>query len=634
MLRILLLLFFIFNSFIPEFSVCAQTSEPDLNVQEQIISDLIKSSVNYRDSLNVSVKVCDQAIKIAEREQVNPLLALALKTQGINYYYLRDFDSCLVYYSKALVKFEELGNMIQVGKILGNMGLVYLKKGKHDKTIEYYLREIEVFSKINYTKGLPPIYTNLGGLFVTLEEYEKAEDNFQKALVIADKNNNDGEKVDALNNLGVLYEYQNRLDEALSVYEESLDLVINSGNSVMRSKLYLNIGVIYKRIKDYDQASKFFEESFNIRKLRGNYEELLGVYNEMFELSLIKGRFINAKRILETMQDLAEMNADQKWIAEVFGRYTNFYKTVGDYKLALISFEKYTSYQDSINSIKNEIKYNQLLVMYEVDQTKQKIDSMIQETRIQSLRLDKKNAWLVAMIVIMLLGVIAIMVSFRINKLKAKHKLMSLDQKVLLSQMNPHFLFNALTAVQSLVLDNESDKANLYLSELGTLVRNVLEDSREEYISFRKELQTLEMYIDLQKLRFDFPLEFRFDIDECIDLDELHIPPMLTQPFIENALVHADLQQVENPVILIKLKFVDDHFVAFSIQDNGIGIQEGKKKSLMKEKKSLAMQIARDRIQIYNYKSKHQMKLDVVDLKHIDKDTQGTLARFTIPTQA
>ena len=116
-------------------------------------------------------------------------------------------------------------------------------------------------------------------------------------------------------------------------------------------------------------------------------------------------------------------------------------------------------------------------------------------------------------------------------------------------------------------------------------------------LCFRKELSTLEKYIDLQKLRFDFPLEFRFEIDERIDLDELNIPPMLTQPFIENAFVHANLQEVDNPEILIKLESLDDNFVAFSIQDNGIGIQEGKKKSLMIEKKSLAMQIARDRIQ-------------------------------------
>jgi len=262
------------------------------------------------------------------------------------------------------------------------------------------------------------------------------------------------------------------------------------------------------------------------------------------------------------------------------------------------------------------------------------MELMTQKTQIQSLEIGKKNAWLVAMIVIMLLGVIAIVVSFRINKLKAEHKLMNLDQKVLLSQMNPHFLFNALTAVQGLILDNENDKANLYLSDLGTLVRNVLEDSRKENISLSKELNTLEKYIELQKLRFDYPIEFRFDIEENIDLDELSIPPMLTQPFIENALVHANLQEVEKPEILIKLDLLDTNFVTFSIQDNGVGIEKGKKESLMKERKSLAMQIARDRIQIYNYRSKYQMKLEVIDLKYIDQNKQGTLARFTIPTQA
>jgi len=629
----LFVLFFIFSTFI--FSSNAQNGETVSNIHEQIISNLIESSINHRDSSkNISVQICEKAIKLAEKEQADSLLALAFKTQGVNYYYAKDFDSCMLYWEKALVIFKELGNMIEAGKVLGNIGVIYKRKGEYDKTIDYYLKEINVFSSINYTKGLSSIYTNLGGLFVTLEEFEKAENNFQKALVIADQNNNDGEKVNALNNLGVLYEKQDKLEEALKTYEKSLSLVVNSGNSVMKSRLYLNIGIIHRRMKDFHRASEFLDKSFEIRKLRGDYEELLSVYYEKFQLALRMEKYISAKHLIGTMQDLAEINSDQKWRAEVYRAYIDFYKSQGDYKLAFDSYEHHLRLRDSIQSVLNEEKYNELMVKYDMDQTKQKMELMTQETIIQDLELGKKNAWLVAMIVIMLLGVIAIVVSFRINKLKAEHKLMSLDQKVLLSQMNPHFLFNALTAVQSLVLDNESDKANLYLSELGTLVRNVLEDSREEHISLRKELSTLEKYIDLQKLRFDFPLKFRFEIDERIDLDELNIPPMLTQPFVENALVHANLQEVDKPEILIKLESVDDNFVAFSIQDNGIGIQEGKKKSLMKEKKSLAMQIARDRIQIYNYKSKHQMKLDVIDLKFIDNNTQGTLARFTIPTQA
>jgi tetratricopeptide (TPR) repeat protein len=629
----LFILFLILSTFISISN--AQNDESELTIHEQIVANLIESSVNHRDSSqNISVEICDKAIKVAEKEQTDSLLALAFKTQGINYYYLGEYDSSMVYYNKAVAKFDQLDNMIQVGKTLGNIGMIYKRRDEYAKALEYYLEEIEVFSEINHTAGLTSIYLNMGNISVSMNNFQRAEDYYNSGLKLAEETDNVVDQINALNNLGVIYEMQDKLKKALKSYEKSLKSVLNLGNSSVESKLYLNIGIIYRRTEAFDKADAYIKKSYDIRKLRGDYEELLGVYNEMFELAFAKKEYKKAEQFIGTMQDLTKINKDQSWSGDLSVASYKLYKEIGNYKLALNFYEEYKEIKDSIQSAFNKEKYNDLMVKYDMGQTKQKMELMTQETRIRDLELGKKNAWLVAMIVIMLLGVIAIIVSFRINKLKAEHKLMSLDQKVLLSQMNPHFLFNALTAVQSLVLDNESDKANLYLSELGTLVRNILEDSREEHISLRKELNTLEKYIDLQKLRFDFPLEFRFEIDERIDLDELNIPPMLTQPFIENALVHANLQQVENPEILIKLESVDDNFIAFSIQDNGIGIQEGKKQSLMKDKKSLAMQIARDRIQIYNYKSKHQMKLDVVDLKHIDKDTQGTLVRFTIPIQA
>ncbi len=629
------LLFFILNSFVSILNAQNSKDESPLNIHEQIISKLIESSVSFRDSSeNRSVEICEKAINLAEKEQTDSLLAFAYKTQGINYYYLREYDLSMTYYNKALNKFEELGNLIQAAKVLGNIGVIYKRRGEYNKALEYYLREVDIFSEIEYTAGLTSIYLNLGNISVLMGNLDRAEEYYTLGYDLAVKTDNLTDQVSALNNLGVIYENQDKFEDALKVYKKSLKNVLGSGNNTMESKLYLNIGIIYRRTKDYDRASDYLNKSFNIRKLKGNYEELLSVYNELFELALAKEEYINAKRQLGPMQDLAETNHDPGWLADVYQANTKYCKAVGNYKLALESYENSRRIGDSIQKAFNDEKYNDLMLKYDMDHTKQKMELMTQKAQIQSLELDKKNAWLVAMFVIMLLGVIAIVVSFRINKLKAQHKLMSLDQKVLLSQMNPHFLFNALTAVQSLVLDNESDKANLYLSELGTLVRNILEDSREENISLRKELDTLHKYIELQKLRFDFAIDFRFDIDEKIDLDEVNIPPMLTQPFIENALVHANLQKVENPEILIKLELVDESVIAFSIQDNGIGIEEGRKQSLMKEKKSLAMQIARDRIQIYNYKSKHQMKLDIIDLKHIDKENHGTLARFTIPTQA
>jgi len=635
MSRISLLLLFILNSFVTVLLAQKQKDAQKLSIQEQIVSNLIDSSVSFRhSSFELSVEVCEKAIRLAEARDIELPLAMALKTQGVNYYYLRENDSCLYYYEKAIAKFKELDNQIQVGKILGNIGVVYKREMNYSKAVEYYLKELEVFEKINYWEGLAPIYTNLGGLSFLMENYKRAENYYRQAFDIAVKTHSEADKINALNNLGVLYEGQNKLKEALEVYKESLSLVRNTGNSMMESKLYLNMGIIHRRNNDLDKASNYFEKSFNIRKLTGDYEELLSVYNEMFELAIVRKKYRVAKQLVGVMHDLALINSDAEWLADVYNAYSNLYRATGDYKLALEAYENHRNIGDSLNRVRNEERYSELMIQYDTDHSKQKMELMTQQSIIQKLELDKKNAWLVAMLVIMLLGIIAIVVSFRINKLQAQQKLMSLDQKVLLSQMNPHFLFNALTAVQSLILDNKKDEANMYLCELSTLVRNILEDSRKEYISLKKELNTLESYIDLQKLRFDFAIDYHFTIDRNIDLDDIQIPPMLTQPFIENALIHANLQKVQNPEILINLDLVEDKYVEFSIQDNGIGIEAGKKQSLMKEKKSLATQIANDRIQIYNYKSKIKMKLDIIDLKYVDPNKQGTLARFIIPLQA
>ena len=348
-------LFFIFCTFTSILN--AQNDETVSNIHEQIISNLIESSVSFRNSdKKLSIEICEKAIKLAEKEQADSLLALAFKTQGVNYYYAKDFGSCMFYWEKALVIFKELGNMIQVGKTLGNIGVIYKRRGEYDKTLECYLEEIKVFKEINHTAGLTSIYLNLGGLFVTLEDFENAENNFQKALVIADQNNNDGEKVKALNNLGVLYEKQDKLEEALETYEKSLSLVVNSENSVMKSKLYLNIGIIHRRMKDFHRASEFLDKSFEIRKLRGDYEELLGVYNEKFQLALCMEKYISAKLLVDTMQDLAEINSDSKWRIEAYRAYTDFYKSQGDYKLAFDSYENFLQLKDSIHSALNDDK--------------------------------------------------------------------------------------------------------------------------------------------------------------------------------------------------------------------------------------------------------------------------------------
>ena len=353
----------------------------------------------------------------------------------------------------------------------------------------------------------------------------------------------------------------------------------------------------------------------------------------MFELAFAKEEYDRARQFAATMYELAKMSGSGDWLGDSQNAYFRLYKKTGNYKLALESYEKLTAIDDSISSALNNEMYNDLMVKFDMDQTKQKMELMTQKAKIKDLELDKKNAWLIAMIVFMILGVIGIVVAFRMNKLRAEYKVMSLDQKVLLSQMNPHFIFNALTSVQSLVLDNETDKAFSYLSKLSGLVRGVLENSTHEYISMREELDILSAYIDLQNLRFENTITYRFDIDAEIDLDEVYIPPMLAQPIIENALVHGELRN--NPDATIKIclfKNEENNSIDFTVEDNGIGILNSKKRK--GNHKSMATDILKERVKIYNYNSKKNISINVIDLKTLNKDLHGTRVSFSVPNQA
>ena len=288
--------------------------------------------------------------------------------------------------------------------------------------------------------------------------------------------------------------------------------------------------------------------------------------------------------------------------------------------------------KDSLHKISSEKRFAELSATFEAEKREKELELLHQKSQIQHLELGKKNAWLIILIIVIILGTVALMVSIRINRLRVDHKIMDLRQKVLLTQMNPHFLFNSLTAIQSFILDNKNKEANNYLSKLASLVRGILENSREEFVSLRTELQTLEDYIGLQKLRFENEINYEFEIDDHIDPNQVLVPPMLAQPFIENALVHGMLRTNPNAKIQVKVSFNEkDELLRFQIEDNGIGIDEAKKLSTNKNHKSIATSIALDRVKIYNFKSSKKMHFEITDLKHIDSKSQGTRVCYSIP---
>lgn len=237
--------------------------------------------------------------------------------------------------------------------------------------------------------------------------------------------------------------------------------------------------------------------------------------------------------------------------------------------------------------------------------------------------------------VFIILFALSLFVIWMLYAEKSKHKkrLIEVEQRMLLSQMNPHFVFNSLTAIQSYIFRNEPYMAGKYMASFAKLVRLILENSRVDLIPVFKERDTLIYYLELQALRFDNKFKYDIQIDSDIDLEHHALPPMLAQPFIENAIEHGIIHMSDSGLIYIRL-FLNGNYFVYEVEDNGVGIdmslQQSKKKRV--EHQSLATRITHDRIKNIKRSRGQNISMEIIDLStQVDKGKRGTLVRFQIP---
>jgi sensor histidine kinase YesM len=203
------------------------------------------------------------------------------------------------------------------------------------------------------------------------------------------------------------------------------------------------------------------------------------------------------------------------------------------------------------------------------------------------------------------------------------------EMLALRSQMNPHFLFNSLNSLEYLIMSNDEEKATQYLAKFSKLLRMILTHSREDAISLTDELAALRHYLDIEATRMGEGFSYRIEIAKEIETEAVMIPPLLLQPFVENALWHGLMpSHLPHKHLTIRILQKEPHRFQFEIEDNGIGLQKAtelRNRSTMK-RKSYGMEITQRRIELFNKNYPNQLTIEVLDLQ---KDTtSGTLVRI------
>lgn len=241
------------------------------------------------------------------------------------------------------------------------------------------------------------------------------------------------------------------------------------------------------------------------------------------------------------------------------------------------------------------------------------------------------------------IGAIAWLYFFRVNQVRKKEKLKSqyekklanVEMSALLAQMNPHFLFNSLNSIDSYIIKNESKKASEYLNNFARLMRLILQNSRSNYISLKEEIETLDLYLQMESLRFNNRFYYSIDIEENLDPASILIPPMLIQPYVENAVWHGLMHKNGNEPgkVAIRLKKIDNNLICV-VEDNGIGRVKASEIRAQKpgnKKKSMGMQITRDRMEMINKLYNTSTSLQITDLSDENGRPCGTRVELIIP---
>ncbi|MCY7356668.1 MAG: histidine kinase [Rudanella sp.] len=221
----------------------------------------------------------------------------------------------------------------------------------------------------------------------------------------------------------------------------------------------------------------------------------------------------------------------------------------------------------------------------------------------------------------------------RLLETEFERKLADTEMTALRAQMNPHFIFNCLNSIKLYTLDNEADKASDYLTKFARLIRLVLENSRSELVPLQNELEALQLYIELEAMRFKQKVQFAINVSPEIDRRYLCIPPLLLQPYVENAIWHGLMHKSEGGMVTVEVSQPKDNLLHIEITDDGVGRDRAgvlKSKSAGKHK-SFGMQVTADRIRMINQLYNIQTQAQVVDLVDSFGEPCGTRVILQIP---
>lgn len=425
-----------------------------------------------------------------------------------------------------------------------------------------------------------------------------------------------------------LIELKDKGNESLNVDSKSEEYLFNENDIVSAwissEQLLLNgtYKVLIERLTDFlttDHIDKYNINPILVRILAESYDRL-GKKEKALEL------YIESNKTWS--HNIKENKTRIEHICAIF-------EAQGKHEMAIKMYASFLKNIDENQFIRNSKIIENLTEANLREEQEEKIEQQrvdIEKETLEKNRIayesERKIIIVIVSLLIMSLGVGILLLRIRAIKSKKKQKEAELSQALLRSQMNPHFVFNAMSVIQSYIYENDVEKSSTFLVNFSRLMRLILENSPKELIPLELEREILEKYIIAQKMRFQDRFDYELKFDSELIENRAMIPPLITQPFIENAIEHGQLHAVQGGKIVVMVNVFENQLL-LEVEDNGVGRKASNSTKKIKEHKSMAINITKGRIEILNQKYKSKSSIEIVDIN--DKNNTGTKVIIKLP---
>lgn len=595
----------------------SHTDLKDKDAHHQIIALQEKASQNNTTNTLQSLQ---EAAKIIVQ---NPTVSDSLQSENdylMGYYYskLGNIDSASTYYYKAI---DRIKDSIKSDR---EFDYIYSAWSTHKQLKEYgeciaITKRFESLITEKDDKNKLRLYYLYLQTYIATQQYEEALKYADLRIkMYIDTNDTENITQATITRTEIQYLYQNDKKGAY----QTLDTLLSKKDSLdtdQKRHLYIQYGYYLHLDQKFKQARDYYHKGlFAIKQLDKTLfytKEYARIYANLGEVYLDLKRYDSAKIYLDKALQEDILNTSEITRGDILSyklRYAQ--ETNASYKETQEYLDTITKYQNA----RYEERYTKDLKSLESSyKEREKLQTQKQQAEIEKLKVRTQ---------LLLLAIISLLlISLGIYFYKKRQRTfdtmsLQMQQRLLRSQMNPHFTFNTLYAIQNTIKKDPQDAVD-YLLKFSRLLRLILENSTNNYVLLEKELESLRKYMDLQLLRFPDTFDYEIKLHNLEEDEMVFIPPMLIQPFIENSIEHA-FQGIEYKGKITLTLSEKNGFLACTIEDNGVGTQ----KNTIRHKESVSTHLIKDFIE-----KATKQKITVLNKKDLDTSASGVITTFFIP---